>query len=215
MSLIQSLPEGPLDIVGDIHGEFDALLALLSHLGYDLQGHHPQGRTLVFVGDFCDRGPDSPAADPQALLGDLRRELLALNAISAEERDTTLLIAPACMEDFLDFNDFTALADDLIEELELDGILQVAFFHPQFQFAGTQADDVSNCTNRTPYPTLHLLREESIDRAVAVFPEADAIFERNIEVLEGLGPQGWADLDVGPRCPMHAQPSVNGQGEHA
>lgn len=78
-----------------------------------------------------------------------------------------------------------------------------------------QADDVSNCTNRTPYPTLHLLREESIDRAVAVFPEADAIFERNIEVLEGLGPQGWADLDVGPRCPMHAQPSVNGQGEHA
>ena len=61
MSLIQSLPEGPLDIVGDIHGEFDALLALLSHLGYDLQGHHPQGRTLVFVGDFCDRGPDSPA----------------------------------------------------------------------------------------------------------------------------------------------------------
>ena len=61
MSLIQSLPEGPLDIVGDIHGEFDALLALLSHLGYDLQGHHPQGRTLVFVGDFCDRGPNSPA----------------------------------------------------------------------------------------------------------------------------------------------------------
>ena len=140
---------------------------------------------------------------------------MALNAISAEERDTTLLIAPACMEDFLDFNDFTALADDLIEELELDGILQVAFFHPQFQFAGTQADDVSNCTNRTPYPTLHLLREESIDRAVAVVPEADAIFERNIEVLEGLGPQGWADLDVGPRCPMHPQPSVNDQGDNA
>lgn len=157
----------------------------------------------------------SPSAEPQALLDDLRRELLALNAISAEERDTTLLIAPACMEDFLDFNDFTALADDLIEELELDGILQVAFFHPQFQFAGTQADDVSNCTNRTPYPTLHLLREESIDRAVAVFPEADAIFERNIEVLEGLGPQGWADLDVGPRCPMHPQPSVNDQGDNA
>ena len=132
----------------------------------------------------------SPAADPQALLGDLRRELLALNAISAEERDTTLLIAPACMEDFLDFNDFTALADDLIEELELDGILQVAFFPPQFQFAGTQADDVSNCTNRTPYPTLHLLREESIDRAVAVFPEADAILREILKCWKAWGRRG-------------------------
>lgn len=154
----------------------------------------------------------SPAVEPRALLDDLRRELLALNAISADERDTTLLIAPACMEDFLDFNDFTALADELVEELELEGILQVAFFHPRFQFAGTQVDDVSNCTNRTPYPTLHLLREESIDRAVAVFPEADAIFERNIQVLEGLGAQGWADLDVGAKCPIHSGPSASDKG---
>ena len=140
----------------------------------------------------------SPAAEPQALLGDLRRELLALNAISAEERDTTLLIAPACMQDFLDFNDFTALADDLIEELELDGILQVAFFHPQFQFAGTQADDVSNCTNRTPYPTLHLLREESIDRAVAVSPRLMPFLREILKCWKAWGRRGGRTWMWGP-----------------
>jgi hypothetical protein len=155
----------------------------------------------------------SAAADSDALLQDVRSELLALSEISCDVRDTTLLMAPNAMTDFLDFNDFTALVDDLIVELELDGVLQVAFFHPQFQFAGTQIDDVSNCTNRTPYPTLHLLREESIDRAVAVFPEAEAIFERNIEVLEGLGASGWAKLDVGARCPMRSASSVTGKGD--
>ncbi|PIF91845.1 hypothetical protein CLU86_2780 [Acidovorax sp. 62] len=155
----------------------------------------------------------SAATEAGTLLADVRRELLALSDISPEVRDTTLLMAPRCMADFLDFNDFTALVDDLVQALDLDGLLQVAFFHPQFQFAGTQLDDVSNCTNRTPYPTLHLLREESIDRAVAVFPEADAIFERNIEVLEGLGTQGWAELDVGARCPVHGVMDRSGEGE--
>ena len=60
MSLVQTLPSGPLDIVGDIHGEQAALLQLLRHLGYDARGNHPEGRTLVFLGDFVDRGPDSP-----------------------------------------------------------------------------------------------------------------------------------------------------------
>jgi hypothetical protein len=154
----------------------------------------------------------SAATEADTLLADVRRELLALSDISPEVRDTTLLMAPRCMADFLDFNDFTALVDDLVQALDLYGLLQVAFFHPQFQFAGTQLDDVSNCTNRTPYPTLHLLREESIDRAVAVFPEADAIFERNIEVLEGLGTQGWAELDVGARCPVHGVMDRSGEG---
>lgn len=153
----------------------------------------------------------SAATEADTLLADVRRELLALSDISPEVRDTTLLMAPRCMADFLDFNDFTALVDDLVQALDFDGLLQVAFFHPQFQFAGTQLDDVSNCTNRTPYPTLHLLREESIDRAVAVFPEADAIFERNIEVLEGLGTQGWAELDVGARCPVHGVMDRSGE----
>lgn len=137
--------------------------------------------------------------DPGAVLSLLRNELTDLVATPAEVRDTTLLILPACLHDFLDFNEFLGEADALLEELALDGTLQIASFHPRFQFAGTDADDVTNCTNRSPYPMLHLLREESIDRAVEVFPEAETIFERNIEVLEALGAPGWAALDVGPR----------------
>lgn len=134
----------------------------------------------------------------QDVLDLLREELAALVATPAQERDTTLIVLPHCLHDFLDFNDFLGRAEALLEDLELEGTLQIASFHPQFQFAGTDADDVTNCTNRSPYPTLHLLREESIDRAVEVFPEAESIFERNIDVLQALGTQGWADLDVGP-----------------
>ena len=144
----------------------------------------------------------SHATDKRELLQDLQRELEALAEATPEKRDTTLLMAPLAMPDFLDFNDFLETADELVEAMDLAGILQVASFHPHFQFDGTLADDVSNCTNRAPYPTLHLLREDSIDRAVEVFPEAEEIFERNIEVLERLGLQGWKDLDVGPRCPF-------------
>mgnify|MGYP001228450378 FL=1 len=144
----------------------------------------------------------SHATDTRALLEDLQRELEALAEASPDKRDTTLLMAPLTMPDFLDFNDFLELADELVEAMDLAGILQVASFHPRFQFEGTLADDVSNCTNRAPYPTLHLLREESSDRAVEAFPEAEEIFERNIEVLERLGAEGWKALDVGPRCPV-------------
>src|SRR6218665_2993248 len=113
------------------------------------------------------------------------------------------------MPDFLDFNDFLELADELVESMDLAGILQVASFHPHFQFEGTLADDVTNCTNRSPYPTLHLLREESIDRAVEAFPEAEAIYERNMEVLEGLGMGGWMALQVGPGCAVAAGGSAS------
>ena len=147
----------------------------------------------------------SHATDARGLAEDLHRELEALAEISAEKRDTTLLMAPDCLEDFLDFNDFLELADDMVEALDLGGILQVASFHPQFQFDGTDVDDVSNCTNRTPYPTLHLLREDSIDKAVEAFPEAEEIFERNIEVLEKLGKPGWDALDVGAHACPHMQ----------
>jgi len=136
--------------------------------------------------------------DLNEVLEILRSELSALVATPAEVRDTSLLILPNCLPDFLDFNDFLERAEALLEEIELDGVLQIASFHPQFQFAGTGADDVTNCTNRSPYPTLHLLREGSIDRAVEVFPEAETIFERNIEVLQALGMQGWSALDIGP-----------------
>ena len=139
----------------------------------------------------------SAATGAEALAQDLRRELTDLAAAPAEVRDTTLLMAPDCLQDFLEFNDFLGVAEDVLEELDLDGTLQIASFHPQFQFAGTDAGDVTNCTNRAPYPTLHLLREDSIDRAVQAYPEAEAIYERNMEVLEQLGMPGWQALDVG------------------
>ncbi len=112
----------------------------------------------------------------------------------AAEVDTTLLIHPWVLNDFLDFNDFLALADELLEDLEYDAILQVASFHPQFQFEGTDVQDLSNATNRSPYPILHLLREESVDRAVAAFPEAETIYEKNIRTMEDLGADGWDAL---------------------
>lgn len=139
----------------------------------------------------------SHARTPAALLQDLTRELIALLAMDASVRDTTLLIAPECLADFLDFNDFLADADQALIDLELDGVLQIASLHPKYQFAGTREDDITNFTNRSPYPTLHLLREDSIDRAVQAFPEAESIFEKNIQTMERLGPEGWAALGFG------------------
>ena len=137
-----------------------------------------------------------------ALEADLMETLLSeakdLAALDASVRDTTLLIAPNTLADFLDFNDFTARAERRLARAGFDGVFQLASFHPQFQFAGTDADDIANATNRAPYPTLHLLREDSVSRAVEAFPDAEAIFERNIETLEALGAAGWAALDVGP-----------------
>ena len=134
----------------------------------------------------------SDATDAETLLATLVVELQRLADTDPEVVDTTMVIHPRIFADFEDFNDFLELADAAVEDLDLDGVLQVASFHPQFQFADTEPDDVTNATNRAPYPTLHLLREESVDRAVAAFPEAEAIFERNMATLEKLGPQGWA-----------------------
>lgn len=139
----------------------------------------------------------SAATTPAALLQDLIFELKQLVAQDAKARDTTLLIAPECLQDFLDFNDFLADADQALVDLELDGVLQIASLHPHYQFAGTTADDITNYTNRSPYPTLHLLREDSIDRAVAAFPNPEAIFETNMKTMENLGQTGWDALNVG------------------
>ena len=136
----------------------------------------------------------SHATHLDGLLEDLDRELDFLATADPNEVDTTLLVHPTLLPDFLDFNDFMQLADAAVEEHELDGILQIASFHPQFQFEGTEPDDMGNYTNRAPYPTLHLLREASIERAVAAFPEAETIYERNIETLESLGQTGWQAL---------------------
>jgi len=137
------------------------------------------------------------ATQPGELLDHLRVELDALVASDVEQRETTLLIAPNCLADFLDFNDFLELAERVVRKRKLEGVIQLASFHPLYQFAGTEADDVTNFTNRAPYPTLHLLRETSIDRAVEVFPEADAIYETNMMTMRRLGVQGWRELGVG------------------
>jgi hypothetical protein len=140
----------------------------------------------------------SVARSPAELLDELRRELTDLQAEDPAVRDTTLLVVPGMLHDFLDFNDFMGDAQALLEELGLEGEIQIADFHPHYQFGGTQPDDITNFTNRSPYPTLHLLREASIDRAVEVFPDPEAIFETNMQTLKRLGLEGWAALDVGP-----------------
>ena len=136
----------------------------------------------------------SSAEQPLALLKELVQELKLLAATNPDEVDTTLIVHPQVLQDFEDFNDFMGVVEDALSDLGLDGVLQVASFHPQFQFADTELDDMSNATNRSPFPTLHLLREDSVERAVAAFPEAEAIFERNIQTLQDLGAEGWRRL---------------------
>lgn len=133
----------------------------------------------------------SDAATPEDLLQTLGEELALLRDTPAERIDTTLIVHPQALTDFLDYNDFLDLADGLVESMELEGVLQVASFHPHYQFAGSEASDIANCTNRSPYPTLHLLREDSVARAVDAFPDPEAIVERNIETLTRLGHEGW------------------------
>lgn len=131
----------------------------------------------------------SRARSSEALLEDLERELKVLTDADPEQIDTTLLIHPDVLTDFLDYNDFLDICDSVIEELELGGVLQVASFHPQYQFADTDSDDAGNFTNRSPYPTLHLLREDSVTRAVETFPDVDGICEKNIATMRRLGKQ--------------------------
>ena len=138
----------------------------------------------------------SHARHADDLLEELDRELDLLVATPAEEIDTTLLIHPTLFGDFLDFNDFLEVADGVVDEHELEGVIQLASFHPQFQFDGTELEDISNFTNRAPFATLHLLREASVERAVKAFPEAEAIFEQNIATLEALGHTGWKALGL-------------------
>lgn len=136
----------------------------------------------------------SSAPHLDGLLEDLDRELDFLAAADPDLVDTTLLIHPTLLADFLDFNDFLQFAEAAVSEHQLEGIIQIASFHPQFQFADTAPDDMQNYTNRAPYPTLHLLREASIDKAVAAFPEAETIYQRNIATLENMGIAGWRAL---------------------
>ncbi|WP_295994260.1 DUF1415 domain-containing protein [Rugamonas sp.] len=136
----------------------------------------------------------SDATTPEALLVTLMDELQLLSDTDPEAIDTTLIIHPDVLQDFEDYNEFLDVADAALEDMDLIGELQVASFHPQYQFADTHANDIDNYTNRSPYPTLHLLREDSVERAVEAFPEAADIFEKNIETLRKLGHDGWDQL---------------------
>jgi hypothetical protein len=134
--------------------------------------------------------------DAHECLAILRNELRDLALADTEIRDTTLLIAPHAWPDFLDFNEFIDQAERMLRKTKLDGELQIASFHPRFQFADSESNAISNYTNRAPFPTLHLLREASIDRAVSVFPNAESIFEKNIATLERIGHVGWDALGL-------------------
>jgi len=132
------------------------------------------------------------------LLGELRSELLHLHEVGAQSCETTLLIHPWVLTDFMEFNDFLQICDATVAELGLEGEIQVASFHPQYQFAGTRPDDIGNYTNRSPHPTLHLLREASVESALAGVADPDAIYENNILRLESLGRDGWDALWAPP-----------------
>ena len=154
----------------------------------------------------------APAQTEEQALQQAHDELIALAELPMQERETTLMMFPAMFDDFLYFNDFVGAVEDILADLELEGILQVATFHPRYQFDGTEPDDITNATNWAPYPTLHLLREESIDRAVDSYPDVDAIPDNNMKLLEEMGKEGWDKLNIQTRvspdewvkaCPMH------------
>ncbi|WP_295642587.1 DUF1415 domain-containing protein [uncultured Methylibium sp.] len=138
----------------------------------------------------------SEADDEDALLAELVDEMEALVAVDPVRVETTLLVHPQLLRDFLDYNDFLDVVDAALDRLGHAGVLQVASFHPQYQFAGTGPDDVTNATNRSPYPMLQLLRESSIERAVAAFPDTAEIYRANLRTLEALGADGWAALQA-------------------
>lgn len=136
----------------------------------------------------------SAAREPAQLAQELMQELKHLHACDPAQTDTTLLIHPWVLSDFLEYNEFLDVADTVLAGLGLEGEIQVASFHPQYQFANTGPDDIENYSNRSPFPMLHLLREASIDKAVAAFPDAASIYERNIATLHQLGTAGWTQL---------------------
>ena len=145
------------------------------------------------------------STEPADVLKLLREELQHLSSTDESLLDTTLLIAPHLLPDFYEFNAFLSDCEDVLLDMNLEGVLQIADFHPQYTFAGEDPQGMSHFTNRTPYPTLHLLRESSIDKAVAAYPDAALIYERNMALLEKMGPEGWAALALQARVTDTAQ----------
>jgi len=138
-------------------------------------------------------------SEPEHVLKLLQTEMQTLVDADPDTLDTTLLIAPYLLPDFVDFNEFLFDCDAVLLGMDLEGVLQIADFHPGYQFAGTAPNDVENLTNQSPYPTLHLLREDSVTRAVQAFPDAALIYERNTALLREMGTAGWLALGIQAR----------------
>ncbi|WP_082621969.1 DUF1415 domain-containing protein [Bordetella sp. N] len=136
----------------------------------------------------------SAAVDEADIAAELESELQLLADTDAQDIDTTMLILPDAFADFYEFNDFLDIGDRLLKRLRLRGVLQVASFHPDYQFAETQPDDIENYTNRSPFPILHLLREDSIEEVLETYPDPDDIYEKNQETMRRLGLEGWRKL---------------------
>ena len=134
------------------------------------------------------------AARADALLTELRAELALLARADLDVVETTLLVHPCVLTDFTAYRLFLKDGDAAVRKLGLEGVVQIASFHPDYEFAGSAKADIENFTNRSPYPMLHLLREASIDRAVATFPDTATIYERNVDTLRRLGHDGWRRL---------------------
>ena len=146
---------------------------------------HRDGQIAYFV---------SHAKDASALMGDLIGAIDALMDSDSEEIDTTLLIHPYALQDFEQYNEFIGRTTDFLAESGLEAVLQIASFHPDYRFAGTSPEDITNCTNRSPFPMLHLLREASVDEALTALPEAAQLVEKNLDTLRDLGADGWNAL---------------------
>jgi hypothetical protein len=182
----------PMPLPADSH---DAVIAVTRHwlteavIGLNLcpfaKAVHVKGQIRYAV---------SNAVDMEGVLADLETELQMLVGADPTAVDTTLLIVPQALSDFLDYNDCLFFAERMLKQLRLEGIVQIASFHPFYQFEGSEPDDIENYTNRAPYPILHLLREDSIERAVQAFPDAEEIYERNQETLRRIGLAGWNAL---------------------
>lgn len=129
----------------------------------------------------------SQADDVPGLLHDLHAELDRLAHCPASEVETTVIAVPHMLGDFADYNDFLDLAEALVERFGWEGVFQIASFHPHYQFEGTEPDDAENYTNRSPWPALHLLREDSLEQAIASHPAPEQIPERNIAAMNELG----------------------------
>lgn len=132
----------------------------------------------------------SHARSEAELLETLHQQAQQLIEKPASERETTVLIIENFLQDFLDYNQFLDLAEGLLEQMNWQDELQIASFHPDYQFAGTHPEDAENLTNRAPFPILHLIRQASIEKVLAHYPQdPESIFENNIQTMQNLTPQ--------------------------